>query len=92
MFIVRLESRDRYFGRNNDDLAGRQLALWASLSRCEQRVAWLASQGHRNAEIARRLRKSSMTVKKQLQSVYRKLEVSGRSRLIALVSTGVDPS
>jgi DNA-binding CsgD family transcriptional regulator/PAS domain-containing protein len=92
MFIVRLESRERYLGKNNDDLFGGQLALWASLSRCEQRVAWLASQGHRNAEIARRLRKSSMTVKKQLQSVYRKLEVSGRSRLIALVSTGIDPS
>jgi DNA-binding CsgD family transcriptional regulator/PAS domain-containing protein len=92
MFMVRLESRDGCLGQDNDDLAGRQLALWASLSRCEQRVAWLASQGHRNAEIARRLSKSTMTVKKQLQSVYRKLDVSGRSRLIALVSTGVDPS
>lgn len=92
MFMVRLESRDGYLGKNSDDLAGRQLALWASLSCCEQRVAWLASQGHRDAEIARRLSKSTMTVKKQLQSVYRKLDVSGRSRLIALVSTGVDPS
>jgi DNA-binding CsgD family transcriptional regulator/PAS domain-containing protein len=92
MFMVRLESRDGCLGKNEDDLAGRQLALWADLSRSEQRVAWLASQGHRNAEIARRLSKSTMTVKKQLQSVYRKLEVSGRSRLIALVSSGGDPS
>ncbi len=85
MFLIRLEDR-RDCGKS-DDLAGRQLALWAKLSRSEQRVAWLASQGHRNGEIARLLNKSAMTVKTQLQSVYQKLEVNGRGRLIALVRT-----
>src|SRR5208282_5123444 len=66
-------------------------ALWANLSRSEQRVAWLAGQGHRNAEIARRLNKSTLTVKKQLQSVYEKLEVAGRSRRIALLRSDSRP-
>jgi DNA-binding CsgD family transcriptional regulator/PAS domain-containing protein len=91
MFLVRLESRDGCLGESDDYLTCSQLALWANLSRSEQRVAWLASQGHRNAEIARRLNKSSLTVKKQLQSVYEKLDVTGRSRLIALVRSDSRP-
>ncbi|MBV8899277.1 MAG: helix-turn-helix transcriptional regulator [Verrucomicrobia bacterium] len=62
--------------------------MWANLSRSEQHVAWLASQGHPNAEIARRLHKSTLTVKKQLQSVYEKLDAPGRNRLIALLRSG----
>jgi DNA-binding CsgD family transcriptional regulator/PAS domain-containing protein len=82
MFLVRLESRDGFPGETGAD--PRKLSLWANLSPSEQQVAWLASQGHRNAEIADRLNKSVLTVKKQLQSVYQKLEVNGRTRLIAL--------
>ncbi|MBV9491968.1 MAG: helix-turn-helix transcriptional regulator [Verrucomicrobia bacterium] len=88
MFLVRLESRDGCLGENDDALTDNQLALWANLSRSEQRVAWLASQGHQNAEIARRLNKSALTVKKQLQSIYEKLDVPGRNRLIALMRSG----
>jgi len=88
MFLVRLESRGNCFGENDDALTERQLALWANLSRSEQHVAWLASQGHPNAEIARRLHKSTLTVKKQLQSVYEKLDAPGRNRLIALLRSG----
>jgi DNA-binding CsgD family transcriptional regulator len=91
MFLVRLESRDGCLGENDDVLTERQLALWANLSRSEQHVAWLASQGHPNAEIARRLHKSTLTVKKQLQSVYEKLDAPGRNWLIALLRSGPRP-
>ncbi len=92
MFLVRLESRDGCLGESDENLTGSQLALWANLSRSEQRVAWLASQGHRNAEIAQRLNKSALTVKKQLQSVYQKLDVSGRNRLIAILRSVDNPN
>jgi DNA-binding CsgD family transcriptional regulator len=91
MFLVRLESRNGCLGKNEDDRAERQLALWANLSPSEQRVAWFAGQGYQNREIAVRLNKSTMTVKKQLQSIYHRLGVAGRNRLIALIHSGVDP-
>jgi DNA-binding CsgD family transcriptional regulator/PAS domain-containing protein len=83
MFLIRLESRGGFPGQKS--AGSGKLALWANLSPCEQHVAWLASQGHRNAEIAGRLNKSVLTVKKQLQCVYQKLDVNGRARLIALL-------
>jgi DNA-binding CsgD family transcriptional regulator len=82
MFLIRLERREDFAGEK--DAAAGKLELWANLSPSEQHVAWLASQGHRNAEIAGQLNKSVLTVKKQLQCIYHKLEVSGRGRLIAL--------
>ncbi len=85
MFLVRLESRDGCLGDKEENLMDSQLALWSSLSLCEQRVARLASEGHRNAEIALRLSKSASTVKKQLHSVYQKLGLTGRNRLMALL-------
>ena len=87
MLLIRLENREDLLGKRDNDLADRQLALWVNLSRSEQLVARLAGQGCRNDEIAQRLGKSVLTVKKQLQSVYHKLEVNGRSRLIALLSS-----
>jgi DNA-binding CsgD family transcriptional regulator len=90
MFLITLENREGSFGEADEDLNGNQLALWACLTRSEQRVARLAGQGRRNAEIAHLLNKSPMTVKKQLQSVYQKLDVTGRSRLIALLCSAKD--
>lgn len=91
MFLIRLENRGGCLGENDDALTSKQLGLWANLSRSEQHVAWLASQGHQNAEIARRLHKSTLTVKKQLQSVYEKLDAPGRNRLIALMRSSPRP-
>jgi DNA-binding CsgD family transcriptional regulator/PAS domain-containing protein len=85
MFLVTLERRSNSLGQAGGEFTGNQLALWAHLTPCEQRVAWLAGQGHRNAEIALLLNKSAMTIKKQLQSVYHKLDVTSRGRLIALL-------
>jgi len=86
MFLIRLENREDRLRGGQDDRSDDRLVLWTGLSSSEQRVASLASQGYRNSEIAKQLNKSSLTVKKQLQSVYRKLDVPGRSRLIALLA------
>jgi DNA-binding CsgD family transcriptional regulator/PAS domain-containing protein len=85
MFLITLEHREISVGRYGNGSA--QLALWAHLTRSEQQVAFLVGRGYRNSEIAQRLNKSAMTVKKQLQSVYHKLEVTGRGRLMALLSS-----
>jgi two-component system nitrate/nitrite response regulator NarL len=48
----------------------------------EAQIAALATAGHRNSEIARRLRITAGTVKVHLHNIYRKLGVSGRVQLI----------
>ena len=55
------------------------------LSPCEREVAQLVGQGLTNEEVARRLDKSVLTVKQQLRSIYQKLDIVGRERLIALL-------
>ncbi len=56
------------------------------LSPSEQRLLDVAALGLPNEEIAVRLGKSLATVKSQIQSIYRKLSVSNRSELMALIS------
>ncbi len=51
----------------------------------EREIALLVCEGCSNAEIARRLNKSVLTIKTQLNSVFRKLEVGSRTRLMALL-------
>jgi DNA-binding NarL/FixJ family response regulator len=55
------------------------------LTASERAVAGLAAPGVRNSEIARARRSSTRTVANQLASVYRKLGVSGRGELAALL-------
>jgi DNA-binding CsgD family transcriptional regulator len=52
------------------------------LSPRERRVALLAVQGLRNDEIAQILCRSRRTVEFQLNSIYRKLDVSSRAQLV----------
>jgi DNA-binding CsgD family transcriptional regulator len=58
----------------------------ARLTRREREVAQLACEGHSNQEIADNACLSLQTVKKHLHSVFRKLEVPSRSRLVALAA------
>ncbi len=58
------------------------LARLQSLSPSERRVALLVVQGLRNHEIAETLCRSRRTVEFQLNSIYRKLEVSCRTQLV----------
>jgi DNA-binding CsgD family transcriptional regulator len=76
--------------RRNDERSGR-LGLFrvpgiTRLTRREREVAQLACEGHSNQEIADNACLSLQTVKKHLHSVFRKLEVPSRSRLVALAA------
>ncbi|MDB6168455.1 MAG: hypothetical protein JWM88_1319 [Verrucomicrobia bacterium] len=51
----------------------------------EREVALLLAEGLSDHEISRRLGKSRYTVKTQLRSVYRKLEVKNRTQLVLLL-------
>jgi len=58
--------------------------LWA-LTPSEREVALLACEGGTNQELAPRVRKSVLTIKKQLTSIFAILEVPSRARLISLL-------
>ena len=60
-------------------------AMLGNLTEAEQGVAHLVIDGLSNAEIAARLHKSIDTVKCQVTSIYKKVGVSSRSRLLAIV-------
>jgi DNA-binding CsgD family transcriptional regulator len=64
---------------------GTTLPHLAQLTRREQQLARLVCDGRSNQEIADESNLSLETVKKHLHSVFRKLEVSSRSRLMALM-------
>ncbi len=51
----------------------------------EREIALLVCEGCSNAEIARRLSKSVLTIKTQLNSIFRKLGVASRTRLMAML-------
>ena len=63
-----------------------RLPAFARLTRREREVAQLACEGHSNKEIAENACLSLQTVKKHLHSVFRKLQVPSRSRLVALAA------
>ena len=65
--------------------ASSRLPHLVRLTRREQEVARLVCDGRSNQEIADNARLSVPMVKKHLHAVFRKLEVSSRSRLIALM-------
>ena len=58
----------------------------ARLTRREREVAQLACEGRSNKEIAQNACLSLPTVKKHLHSVFRKLQVPSRTRLVALAT------
>ena len=61
----------------------RHLAVLAQLTPREREVALLVREGLGNEEIATRLHKGVGTIKNQLQSVFAKLGVNSRAKLIA---------
>jgi DNA-binding CsgD family transcriptional regulator len=85
MPIFQVRFVDAGAGSRNGSGHGAALPLLARLTPREREVAHLTSEGLSNDEIAARLHKSSLTVKKQLRSIYQKLSVRSRSRLIALL-------
>lgn len=83
IFQVRFLNTDA--AQRNASGNGATLPLLGRLTPREREVAFLASEGLSNDEIAARLHKSSLTVKKQLGSIYQKLSIRNRNRLIALL-------
>jgi DNA-binding NarL/FixJ family response regulator len=62
--------------------AGRAGAARDRLTERERSLVLLVAAGHRNAEIAHRLRLSEKTVRNQLSAIYGKLGVSDRMQLM----------
>lgn len=84
-FLIECEDlrRDAAAGRTGQ--ASARLPHLARLTRREQEVARLACEGRSNKEIADNACVSLQMVKKHLHAIFRKLEVSSRSRLVALM-------
>ena len=84
-FLIACEDRCR-----NGQRSGRfglfRLPGLARLTRREREVAQLACEGRSNKEIAQNACLSLPTVKKHLHSVFRKLQVPSRTRLVALTA------
>lgn len=84
MFLIRLED-NRPSRENGGAEKQPAISLLTRLSLREREVAQLVGQGYSNDEVAQRLRKSVLTVKRQLRSIYGKLNVTSRGRLTALL-------
>ncbi|MSU49243.1 MAG: response regulator transcription factor [Opitutus sp.] len=83
-FLVVLEDRTMERRSAANVTPERQRLLWA-LTPSEREIALLICEGGSNQEIARQLKKSQLTIKKQATSVFAKLGVPSRTRLIALL-------
>ncbi len=76
-FLVTLKEEH---SSNRDGLLSDKLS---QLTRRERECALLAAQGLHNRDIASKLGKSEITVRNQLSSIYRKLGIDTRHKLIA---------
>lgn len=83
-FLVVLEDRSLERQPSARVPLEKQRLLWV-LTPSEREVALLICEGCSNAEVARRLKKSPLTTKKQLTSIFAKLKVPSRGRLMALL-------
>jgi DNA-binding CsgD family transcriptional regulator len=84
MFLIRFED-NRAAPAANGGVTPTALSLLTRLSPREREVAQLIGCGCSNDEVAQTLRKSVLTVKRQLRSIYQKLGIAGRGRLTALL-------
>jgi DNA-binding CsgD family transcriptional regulator len=86
LFLIRFESNSSYRHLVGAEHAGADsFPLLARLSACERELALLICEGHSNARVARLLGKSTCTIKAQLHSVFQKVQVKSRSKLIVLL-------
>lgn len=84
-FLIACEDLCRN-GKRSGRLGLFRLPGIALLTRREREIAQLACEGRSNKEIAENACLSLQTVKKHLHSVFRKLQVPSRSRLVALAA------
>jgi DNA-binding CsgD family transcriptional regulator len=79
-FLVTLE--ENHSSQRGFDLSHKL----SQLSKRERECALLAAEGLHNGDIAKRLGKSQITVRNQLSSIYKKLGIDSRSKLIAALA------
>jgi DNA-binding CsgD family transcriptional regulator len=84
-FHIQLDYR-RPRGDRHRQLSPGAVALLARLTEREREVAMRVREGLRTAEIATELRRSPLTIKTQLASVFAKMGVRGRTRVAALLN------
>ena len=92
-FEVQLLGRPRHLvhfeavsGKRGSYAGPSRMDLLLRLTPRERELAEVIGRGVSNAVAARRLGKRVHTIKKQLQSIYRKLGVKTRARVVALLS------
>jgi len=83
-FLIEFENL-RGAAEQKYEIARARLSHLIHLTKREQELARLVCEGRSNQEIADEASLSLETVKKHLHSVFRKLEVNSRSRLMALM-------
>jgi DNA-binding CsgD family transcriptional regulator len=83
-FLIECEDLSRN-GHASNGSAGSRLPALARLTTREQEVAQLVCTGQSNQEIANAAHLSVAMVKKHIHAIFRKLQVSCRSRLVALM-------
>jgi len=83
-FLIEFENL-RHSAVGKDEIVRTRLSHLVRLTRREQELARLVCDGRSNQEIADEIGLSLETVKKHLHSVFHKLEVSSRSRLMAMM-------
>lgn len=84
-FFISIEDLESERSPEAPAMDDEQLLLLNQLTPSERELALLVGEGLSNKEIADRLSKSVLTVKKQLNSVFGKLNIGNRARLIALL-------
>jgi FixJ family two-component response regulator len=84
-FLIECEEL-RARSESEKDQWSKRLVHLVRLTAREQQVALLVCEGRSNAEIAEHVHLSLPMVKKHLYIIFRKLEVSSRSRLMALLA------
>lgn len=81
-FLVVLEDRSSESETSVRPVSRKHKLLWR-LSPSEREIALLIGEGHSNAKIAKQLKKSILTIKKQITSIFKKTEVSSRAEFMA---------
>jgi len=87
--VIRIDSRRQ---TNTSRVSERAEDLAKRLTQAEAAVAWAAVDGLSNREIAKLRGSAARTVAVQLRSVYRKLGISSRTELAAVIDMGAQGS
>ncbi|MEP6822576.1 MAG: helix-turn-helix transcriptional regulator [Chthoniobacterales bacterium] len=83
LLLFRFETTSLSANNGHEQASAPRFAGLAPLSAAEREIALLVCRGQSNAAIAHQVGKSIHTIKTQLNSIFEKLEVKSRAKLIA---------